>query len=245
MRVLIVDDEAPARSRLRRLLGDAARIEIAGEASNGADAVEQIATLKPDVVLLDIQMPKLDGFAVIDAVGAEMPVTIFCTAFDEHALKAFEARAIDYLLKPVQPDRLTAALDRARKLVRASKRERQRGLSLIASVAETQAPFLPRLLVRDQQRAYLIPVEQMDHVRADRNYCVVRAGGREFRVRRSLSSIASRLDPKLFLRIGKSDVVRLDAVREIQPWSHGDYRVVMRDGTTLTWSRRYRGRDPF
>jgi two-component system LytT family response regulator len=249
MRILVVDDEAPARSRLRRLLGAVADVDIVGEAANGDEAVERIAELAPDVVLLDIQMPKLDGFGVIDSVGvASMPVTILCTAHDEHALRAFEARAIDYLLKPVQPDRLADALARARSLLAASKSAgRARGLKGIARLVEDRAAAgerapIARLLARDDQRAYLLPVERIDHIRADRNYSIVRSEGRSFRVRRPISALAGRLDPRLFLRIGKSDVVRLDAVREIQPWSHGDYRVVMRDGTILTWSRRYRAK---
>lgn len=243
MRLLLVDDEAPARARLRRLLGElpaSLAVSVVGEAADGEEAVEQIGTHAPDVVLLDIRMPRLDGFAVVQALGDEMPLTIFCTAFDEHALQAFDARAIDYLLKPVQPERLVAALERAQQLLSAGAAVRRRGMRAIAAVVERTEPFLPRLLVHDATRAYLLPVEQIDHVRAERNHCDIRSSGRTFRVRRTLTSLAARLDPAKFLRINKSDVVRLDAVREIHPWSHGDYRVVLQDGTTLSWSRRYR-----
>jgi len=243
MRVLLVDDEAPARARLRRLLGELpadVAVAVVGEAADGEEAVEQISDLAPDVVLLDIRMPHLDGFAVVAALGDEMPLTIFCTAFDEHALRAFDARAVDYLLKPVQPERLASALERARQLLAAGAPARRRGMRAIAAVVERAEPFLPRVLVHDASRAYLLPVEQIDHVRAERNYCDIRSGGRTFRVRRTLSALVARLDPAKFLRINKSDVVRLDAVREIHPWSHGDYRVVLHDGTTLSWSRRYR-----
>ena len=243
MRVLVVDDEAPARARLRRLVEElppVIHVTVVGEAEDGEQAVERIGVLSPEVVLLDIRMPRVDGFGVIDAMGDEMPLTIFCTAYDEHALAAFEARAVDYLLKPVQPERLRAALERAERLLAGSATARRRGMRAVAAIVESGRHFLPRLLVHDDTRACLLPVERIDHLRAERNYCDIRSGGKTYRVRRTLSSLAARLDPKLFLRINKSDIVRLDAVREIQPWSHGDYRVVLHDGTILSWSRRYR-----
>ena len=243
MRVLVVDDEAPARARLRRMVEElrpSMNVTVVGEAEDGEQAVERIAGLTPDVVLLDIKMPRLDGFGVVEAMGDEMPITLFCTAYDEHALAAFEARAIDYLLKPVQPERLGAALARAQCLLAGSAASRRRGMRAVTTIVESGGHFLARLLVHDDARAYLLPVERIDHIRAERNYCDIRSGGRTYRVRRTLSSLSARLDPKLFLRINKSDVVRLDALREIQPWSHGDYRVVLQDGTILSWSRRYR-----
>ena len=240
MRVLVVDDEPLARTRLVRLLAALPEVTVVGEAEDGEQAVERITTLTPDLVLLDIRMPRVDGFGLVEAMGDEMPLTVFCTAYDEHALAAFDARAIDYLLKPVQPERLAAAVERARTLLKGAAAARQRGRRAIAGIVETEARFLPRILVHDDQRAYLLPVERIDRIRAERNHCEVHAGGRGFRVRRTLTSLAARLDPKCFLRINKSDLVRLDAVREIQPWSHGDYRVVMHDGTTLSWSRRFR-----
>lgn len=244
MRLLLVDDEAPARARLRRLVEEldaSLDAHVVGEAENGEAAVDAIASHAPDVVLLDIRMPRLDGFGLVQAMGEEMPLTIFCTAFDEHALEAFDARAVDYLLKPVQPERLLAALERAQKLLSGGAAARSRGMRAIAAAVESDGAFLARLLVHDETRAYLLPVDRIDHIRAERNYCDIRSGGRTFRVRRTLSSLATRLDPKQFLRINKSDLVRVDAMREIHPWSHGDYRVVLQDGTTLSWSRRYKG----
>lgn len=243
IRVLVVDDEAPARARLRRLLEElrpAMDVTVVGEAEDGEQAVQQIAALTPDVVLLDVRMPRLDGFGLVEAMGDEMPLTVFCTAYDEHALQAFDARAVDYLLKPVQPERLGAALERAQQLLAGSAASRRRGMRAVAAVVESTGHLLLRLLVHDETRAYLLPVERIDHIRAERNNCDIRSGGRTYRVRRTLSSLFARLDPKLFLRINKSDVVRLDALREIHPWSHGDYRVVLHDGTILSWSRRYR-----
>ncbi len=243
MRLLLVDDEAPARARLRRLVGEldpSLDAQVVAEAEDGEVAVDAIASHAPDVVLLDIRMPRLDGFGLVQAMGEEMPLTIFCTAFDEHALAAFDARAVDYLLKPVQPERLAAALARAHKLLSGGVAKRHRGMRAIAAAIESEGSFLARILVHDETRAYLLPVDRVDHIRADRNYCDIRSGGRTFRVRRTLTSLAARLDPKQFLRINKSDLVRVDAMREIHPWSHGDYRVVLHDGTTLSWSRRFK-----
>ncbi|MCC6241680.1 MAG: response regulator transcription factor [Gemmatimonadaceae bacterium] len=243
MRILVVDDETPARARLRRLLvalPSELEITVVGEAADGEAAMEYMAKSAVDVVLLDIRMPHLDGFGLAAAMGDAMPLTIFCTAHDEHALAAFDSRAVDYLLKPVQPERLMAALARARQLLTSNTTARLRGLRAIAAVVETAAPFLPRLLVHDESRTLLLPVERIDHVRAQRNYCDIRSGAHTFRVRRTLRSLAERLDPAQFLRLNKSDLVRVDAIREIQPWSHGDYRVVLHNGTTLSWSRRFR-----
>ena len=245
MRILIVDDEAPARAKMRRYVGEYPDIEIMGEAENGVEAVERIGELQPDLVFLDVQMPELDGFGVIDAIGVEsMPYVVFVTAFDEYALKAFEVRALDYLLKPFTPERFAAVIDRARAEVAraATERTELRGKleALLGAVAAGRPRYLQRILVHQANRALLLPVERIDRVEADRNYVRLHSGGTAFILRRSLTSLADRLDPEKFLRINRSEIVRLDAVKELQPWFHGDYRVVMGDGTTLMWSRRYR-----
>jgi len=245
VRILIVDDEAPARAKMRRYVGEYPDIEIIGEAENGVEAVERIGELQPDLVFLDVQMPELDGFGVIDAIGVEsMPYVVFVTAFDEYALKAFEVRALDYLLKPFTPERFAAVIDRARAEVAraATERTELRGKleALLGAVAAGRPRYLQRILVHQANRALLLPVERIDRVEADRNYVRLHSGGTAFILRRSLTSLADRLDPEKFLRINRSEIVRLDAVKELQPWFHGDYRVVMGDGTTLMWSRRYR-----
>jgi two-component system LytT family response regulator len=245
VRILIVDDEAPARAKMRRYVGEYPDIEIMGEAENGVEAVERIGELEPDLVFLDVQMPELDGFGVIDAIGVEsMPYVVFVTAFDEYALKAFEVRALDYLLKPFTPERFAAVIDRARAEVAraATERTELRGKleALLGAVAAGRPRYLQRILVQEANRAFLLPVERIDRVEADRNYVRLHCGGTAFILRRSLTSLADRLDPEKFLRINRSEIVRLDAVKELQPWFHGDYRVVMGDGTTLMWSRRYR-----
>jgi len=246
MRILIVDDEAPARAKIRRYLGDYDDVEIVGEADNGADAVERIADLQPDLVFLDVQMPELDGFGVIDAIGVQsMPHVVFVTAFDEHALRAFEVRALDYLLKPFTPERFSAVMDRARsQRSKASSAEadqlREKLDALMSTVAGGRPRYLQRVLVHHANKAFLLPVDRIDRVEADRNYVRLHSGGNAFTLRGAIGTLADRLDPEKFLRINRSEIVRLDAVKELQPWFHGDYRVVLADGTTLMWSRRYR-----
>ena len=246
MRVLIVDDEAPARAKMRRYLEEHGDIEIAGEAENGVEAVERIGELQPDLVFLDVQMPELDGFGVIEAIGVEsMPHVVFVTAYDEYALRAFEVRALDYLLKPFTPERFVAVLERVRaEVARASSdgnaRLNARLDALLKTVATGRPRYLQRVLVHHANKALLISVDRIDRVEADRNYVRLHSGGTAFTLRGSITALADRLDPEKFLRINRSEIVRLDAVKELQPWFHGDYRVVMGDGTTLMWSRRYR-----
>jgi len=249
MRVLVVDDEAPARRKLRLLLADAPDVAVVGEADTGQRAVEAIRALQPDVVFLDIQMPEGDGFDVVAAIGAsDMPVTVFVTAFDEHAVRAFEVEAIDYILKPYAPERLAAALQRVRERLAhlPAPRQAPEAAAALSRAMESLAPSrspLRHLLVEHGQRSLFLPVERIDWVEADRNYVTVHAGTHRFTLRSTLNAFAARLDADRFLRINRSQVVRIDAVREVQDWSHGDRHVVMHDGSTLVWSRRYRARD--
>ncbi|MGH7620471.1 MAG: LytR/AlgR family response regulator transcription factor [Gemmatimonadaceae bacterium] len=231
MRALIADDEAPARSKVRRLLEAAPDVEIVGEASTGREAVAAIKRSRPDIVFLDIQMPGIDGFGVVDAVEGDGPYIVFVTADDTKALRAFEVGAVDYLLKPFTPERFSQVLDRAR--------------GRLAAPTSANGPLLERaplkrLLVSNNGRAVFLAVERIDRIESERNYVVIHVGRDAYRLRAPIGSIASRLDPAQFLRANRSTLVRLDAVREMHEWSHGDYRVVMQDGTELIWSRRYR-----
>ena len=245
MRILIVDDEAPARARLRRLLGSEPDVSVAGEAETGVAAVDAIVDLAPDLVFLDVQMPGLDGFGVVAAVGTNrMPPVIFVTAYDEHAVRAFEIHAVDYLLKPVTVERCHGALERARQRMASRERPSETGLEpllqVLAPALASSSRFLQRVLVHDERRALFLPVASIDRVEADGNYVRLVHGAVEYRLRSTMSALAERLDPGQFLQLSRSTLVRLDAVKELHPWSHGDYRVVLHDGTTLTWSRRYR-----
>jgi two-component system LytT family response regulator len=239
LRVLVVDDEPPARRKLLRLLGELPDVAVAGEAESGPEAVARIRELAPDLVLLDVQMPGLDGFGVVQAVGVDaMPAVVFVTAHDEHALRAFEVRALDYLLKPVALDRLREAVTRVRARLHAHEVAAPDGAAREA--APPTAPALRHLLVHDARGAQLLPVEDIALARAERNYVALHTARGTFRVRGTIGGLAGRLDAARFLRVNRSDVVRLDAIAELQPWSHGDYRIVLRDGTALLWSRRFR-----
>jgi two-component system LytT family response regulator len=230
VRALIVDDEAPARAKVRRMLGTASDVEIVGEASTGREAVAAIKRSCPDIVFLDIQMPGLDGFAVVDAVERDGgPYVVFVTADDSKALRAFEVGAVDYLLKPFTSERFNQVLERAR----------ERLAKPVRAETTDRAP-LKRLLVSHNGRAVFLAIERIDRIESERNYVVIHAGQESYRLRAPIGSIASRLDPAQFLRVNRSTLVRLDAVREMHEWSHGDYRVVMHDGAELIWSRRYR-----
>lgn len=245
IRALVADDEAPSRRKLRDLLGRETDVEVVGEAADGVEAVAAIRAASPDVVFLDIQMPRLDGFGVIQEIGVEaMPLVVFVTAYDEHALRAFEVHALDYLLKPFAPSRFERLLDRVRRQLGASSPGDLAGrIDRLLATVRPAPQYLRQILVeRGEDRQTLLAVESIDVVRADGNYLCFLSGGVEYRRRGTLRDLGDRLDPARFLRLNRSEIVRLDAIREVQPWFHGDARVVLQDGSVLTWSRRYRAR---
>jgi two-component system LytT family response regulator len=247
IRALVVDDEAPARRKLVRLLAQAEGVEVVGEAASGADAVRAIRERRPDVAFLDVRMPGLDGLGVAREVGPDaVPCIVFVTAFDDHAVQAFEVQALDYLLKPVAPSRFQATLERVREaLARGRTADLAARLEQALAAARTPAsPWLERLLVPRDDRQLLIAVDRVDRIEAAGNYVQLHTADGRYLLRVPIGTLAARLDPSRFVRISRSDVVRLDAVRELVPWFHGDQRVVLKDGTTLMWSRRYRGQGP-
>jgi two-component system LytT family response regulator len=225
MRVLVVDDEPPARKKLRRLLSAHQDVVIVGEAASGGEAVSALATNAPDLVFLDVQMPDFDGFEVLRRLACPPRFRpVFVTAHDAFALRAFEVHALDYLLKPVDPVRFDEALARAR------------GALGSAPVGHR----LERVLVTDRQRSYYVPCSDIAWVEAHRNYVVLHAAGREHVLRSTIEALAQSLDPERFARISRSHIVRLDAIAELMTWTHGERQVVMTDGVTLTWTRRFR-----
>jgi two-component system LytT family response regulator len=242
--VLIVDDEAPARRKLRAHLAGAAGVEVVGEAASGPEAVDAIRSLRPDLVFLDVQMPGMTGFEVIEAVGLEaMPAVVFVTAYDEFALDAFEVQAVDYLMKPFHADRFRQALARA--LDRIAQREpAQASLArLLEGLLHKPAHQAQRLLVRDGERMLFVPLREIVRLTADGNYVEVHtARGQHHLLRETLASLEARLDPQRFARIHRSEIVNVDFVAEIQPFFHGDYTVVLKNGEQVRLSRRYQDR---
>lgn len=244
LRVLLVDDERPARARLRRLLAEVPDLDVVGEADSGPAAVAAIESLTPDLVFLDIQMPGLTGFGVLAEIAPERtPQVVFVTAYDGHALEAFRVHAVDYLLKPVEPGRLLEAVARARRLTGSdASADLAVRIEQLAESLDARPRYLRRLLVHHANKAFLIPVDRIDRIEADRNTVRLHGSGGPWRFSASIGELVDRLDPGRFLRINRSEIVRLDAVKEFHPWSHGDYRVLLLDGTESTWSRRYRAR---
>ncbi len=240
IKTLIVDDEPLARQRIRGLIAGEPGFEVIGEAGNGLEAVTLIESLKPDLVLLDIQMPELDGFGVIEAIGAEdMPPTLFVTAYDAHALKAFEVHAMDYLLKPIDKDRFHQALTWVREHPQTPGSTDDRLISLISELTPGE-PRPDRIMLKTGDRWVLVRTSTIQWVQAEEDYIRLHIDGASYLLRHTMSWILSRLDQSQFKRIHRSTIVNLDFVQELQPWSKGDALVVMLDGTRLTLSRTYR-----
>jgi len=228
---LIVEDERLAADAVRKLLGRDSEIDVAGLAREGVTAVSMIRRLKPDIVFLDIQIPELDAFGVINSIGvSRMPVVIFVTAYDRYTLQAFEVHAVDYLLKPFDEDRFFAAL-------RWAKRE--------VHLREGRQPRrIDRLPIKSSGRIIFIDVESIDYLEAAGNYVVLHAGGQEYRTRETMNSFEERLSGAEFVRIHRSAIVNRKRIHELRPWITGEYVVVMRTGKELTLTRSYRDRLP-
>ncbi len=241
LRALIVDDEALARTALVRLLKRERDVSLIGQCDDGESAVQTIRQVQPDIVFLDVQMPEMDGFQVVEAIGAErMPVTIFVTAFDRYAIRAFDANAVDYLLKPFAPDRLTRALARARErcLGRQDKEAAQRLFSLLDSRLQTD--YAQRLAVAMGGRIMFVAVADIDWIEAEGNYARLHVSRKVFEVRETLQALMERLDPREFIRIHRSTIVNARRIREVQPWFQGSHIVVLQSGEELRMSRYQR-----
>jgi len=241
LRALIVDDEPLARRRLKALLKDEADIQIAGECEDGASAVAAAKRLSPDVMFLDVQMPGMDGFDVIEALGPERcPAIVFVTAFDEYALRAFDVHAIDYLLKPFDRKRLRHALTRARALTLHANEVGRRLLAVLADVRTARSR--DRIVIKSQGRAYFVRIEDISWIEASGHYLTLHIGRDEHVIRGAIGDMESRLDPDRFLRVHRSTIVNVDRVKELLPSFHGEYTIVLCDGTRLSSSRGYSDR---
>jgi two-component system LytT family response regulator len=242
IRTLIVDDEPLGRERIRSLLHPDPDIDVIGECGDGRQAIAAIVELRPDLLFLDVQMPEVDGFAVLEAIAPErMPAVIFVTAYDRYAVKAFEVHALDYLLKSFDRDRFQAAVGRAKEDIRRAREGQvtDRLAGLLESLQERQK-FLTRILVRSSARIIFLSVDELDWAEAADNYVRLHVGKDTHLLRETLQVFARRLDPATFLRIHRSTLVNLDRIRELRPLFHGDYSVRLKDGTELTLSRRFR-----
>jgi two-component system LytT family response regulator len=244
VRALIVDDEPWARERICSLLEGDAGIRVVGESTGGADAVEAIRRLKPDLVFLDVQMPDLDGFQVLEKVAEEhLPRVIFVTAYDRHALRAFDVHAVDYLLKPFDRRRFTQAVERAVDQINgAATHDQMERLERLLNEIKPRSIALERFLVRQSGRLFFVPARAVDWIEAAGNYVCLHMGEHSHLVRRTMDSVEAKLDGKVFQRIHRSAIVNLDRIAEVRPTFSGEYSVVLRDGTELTLSKSYRDR---
>ena len=244
IRALIVDDEPLARRGIRQLLEPCPDIDIVGECRNGREALTALDTLAPDLVFLDVQMPELDGFEVVRARGAaRMPHVIFVTAYDEFAVRAFEAHALDYLVKPLNETRFAAALERVRERMRFTEAlELTRKISDLLATHDRRGDLAPakRIVVPTATGDLVLDVEEIDWIQADDYYAAVHARGRRHLIRESLASLEQRLDANRFVRVHRSAIVRLEQVREMRSTAGGESALVLRDGTRVPVSRRRR-----
>jgi len=246
VRTLIVDDEELARQRLHQLLTDQPEIELLGECADGREAVAAIQKQAPDLIFLDIQMPELDGFAVLDALDLEpMPVIVFVTAHDKFALRAFEVHALDYLLKPFDRERFESALRRALDQVRRRAEPGQLPASS-ATLTDATAPVrtLDRLAVKSGGRITIVKTADIAWIQSAHNYIEIHEDKHFHLLRETISAIEEKLPPDKFVRISRSVIVNIDRVKELEPLFYGEYVVTLRNGTKLTLSRRYRDKLP-
>ena len=250
MKVMVVDDEPLARRRLKAMLAEQSDIEVVAEYEDPEDALKVLPDSEADVLFLDIQMPELDGFQMLDRLGSRPPpFVIFVTAHAEHAVRAFDTDATDYLLKPYDRERLERSLDRARAALAATEATNNGGAlgtqvrQLVDQLRE-RTVYLDRVAVTMGRRTYFVSTRAIDWVQADRNYLRLHVGTKCHLIRSTISGIESRLDPTQFARVHRSFIVRIDHVKELRALVSGEYRVVLVDGTELPMSPQYRDRLP-
>ena len=244
MRVVIADDELLARKRIRKLLEPERSIHVVGEARNGKEAVTVIREQEPDLVFLDIQMPLMDGFAVVNAIGNKrLPIVVFVTAYDQYALRAFKVHALDYLLKPFDDDEFTLVLGHAKDALRG--KEMQAYAERVADLLNHPLPAnrreknhrVNRFVIKDRERIYFVPAESVDWIEASGKYVVLHTGERSHLVRKTMRDVTVLLDPENFIRIHRSTIVNIGCIKELQPWARGEYRVILTTGARLISSR--------
>ena len=232
IRAIIVDDEELARHVLHELIAAHTEIEIVAECANGFEAVKAVTELKPDLLFLDIQMPKLDGFEVLELIGTDLAI-VFCTAYDQYALRAFEVHAVDYLLKPFGAERFEAALTRARQRMR----EQKRVPPDLATQARTPGQFSDRIVLRDGSDVHIIPINKLDYAEAQDDYVALASEGKKRLKQQTISSLEQSLDPARFLRVHRSYILNLDRLKKLEPYGKDSHVAILTDGTRLPVSR--------
>ena len=247
IRVLVVDDEPLARRGIRQQLQSAPDIEIVGEAGNGQQAIAAIEKQKPDLVFLDVQMPIFDGFQVIEKIGvSNLPEIVFVTAFDEHAIRAFEINALDYLLKPIDPERFEKCLERVRERMKNSKDEKfdEKLSSLLQCLkrveSNTEKNFLERVVIKDAGRIFFVGADEIIWISSEGNYVKLHTKSKAYLLRETMDGLENKLNPRDFLRLRRSTIVRIEQIKELHPLFNGEFAVILKDGTKLASSRRYR-----
>jgi two-component system LytT family response regulator len=244
IRALIADDEPLAREWVRSAIAEDPDLDVIGEAGDGFEAAEAIRRLKPDLVFLDVQMPGLDGFGVLEALSPEeIPAVVFVTAFDQYAVRAFETQAVDYLMKPFSRERVEEAVRRVRELVKGRSLEDFReSIAKIVEKVRRDRSYPEWVLLKAEGKNVFVKVRDIDWIESSRNNVRIHVGPTLYLLHETTTAIASRLDPKRFLRIHRSAIVNIERIRELHPWFNGDYAVILRDGTQLTLSASYRDR---
>lgn len=232
IRAIIVDDEELARHVLHELIAAHPDIEIVAECANGFEAVKAVTELKPDLLFLDIQMPKLDGFEVLELIGSDLAI-VFCTAYDQYALRAFEVHAVDYLLKPFGAERFEAALTRARQRMG----EQKHVPPDLASQARTPGQFSDRIVLRDGSDVHIIPINKLDYAEAQDDYVALASEGKKRLKQQTITSLEQSLDPARFLRIHRSYILNIERLKKLEPYGKDSHVAILADGTRLPVSR--------
>lgn len=242
IRTLIVDDESLARERIRDMLAEDPEIEILEECANGEQALEAIKRYSPDLLFLDVEMPGMDGFAMLEEMDPEdMPAIVFVTAYDQYAVRAFEVYALDYLLKPFDRERFEKALGRAKSHIVTEKSENmsRRILDALEQI-KSKPTHLERLVIKMNGHIFFVRAEEIDWLEAEGNYVRLHTGKESYLLRDTISALEAQLDPRRFVRVHRSAIVNIDRIQELQPWFHGEYRIILREGVQLTLSRSYK-----
>ena len=240
LRTIVVDDEPLARERIRTLLAEDAEVRVVAECGDGAAAIESVIQHEPDLLFLDVQMPEMDGFAVLQSLPSEpFPAVVFVTAYDDYALRAFEVNAVDYLLKPLEAERFHATLKRVRERLARPGGAADSELRALRAQLQAERPGPVRIVVRDGDRLSFVRADEVDWIDAAGNYAKLHAAGRTHLVRETMKSLVARLDPASFVRIHRSVIVNLDRIGSLEPYFHGEYVVTMKDGARFTSSRSH------